>query len=104
MSKKPQTNAGDEAEVKGATQRDTLRLERERADLLALLDTPAGRRFIWRKMAECGVFSQCEELNARVYLFEGRRSIGLKMLAEIDEAKPEALLQMMQEAKSDPLA
>ena len=78
------------------------RLEREKeiADVAELLKTPFGRRFIWRQLCLAGVyrsgFSTDHSLMARA---EGRREMGLSLLADVMEADPDAYSKMTKEQK-----
>lgn len=90
-------NASDESQVQKAKQKEQDRRKQEIADLTAVLDTAQGRRVLWRILSECKVF-QCVQGPGLKYR-EGARGIGVFVLEEIEAAKPEALLQMMQEAK-----
>lgn len=101
MSRKPQSNAGDEGEIRNARDREKLIAQREADDLAFLLASPQGRRYIWRQIGQCGVFKTSFTGNSTTFFNEGARNIGLQMLAEID---PDALALMMKEARNDELA
>lgn len=78
------------------------RIEREKeiADVAELLKTPFGRRFIWRQLCLAGVyrsgFSTDHSLMARA---EGRRELGLALLADVMDADPDAYSLMSKEQK-----
>lgn len=94
-------NAGDRRAVRKATQHERLVHEQELRDLRHVLETKPGRRYLWRKLSEAGCFRQSfvpGEPDATTFN-EGRRSLGLGILAEIHELDPSFYLQMMQEAK-----
>jgi hypothetical protein len=92
-------NAADPKQVQDAEKRVKRGRERELEDMRLLLDLPPARRFMWRFLEDCGVFRSSWDPTARIHFNEGRRDIGLKLLAEITEAAPEALLKMMNEAR-----
>lgn len=95
-------NASDPAQVSAAEEKAVFGRKRELSDLRHVLSSPQGRRFVWRYLGACGVFTQrnCFEPNQTFYN-EGRRSIGLQILSEVTEAEPSAYLTMAQEAKKE---
>lgn len=101
MTRKPQQNAADEAEIKTAKDRETLRRQRDEEDMRFLLGTAQGRRFIYRKICECGVFVANTQTNSQVYVREGQRFVGLAMFEEIMAIDPDVFALMMKEAKED---
>ncbi len=94
-------NIADETQVKEQTRRGRFLREQQLADTKAILDLPAGRRFLWRYLEATGIFRLSYTGDNATFFNEGRREIGLKLLEDISEANPEAYLQMMQEAKGD---
>ena len=76
--------------------------ERELSDIRFLLKSPEGRRFIWKLFDEAGNTRMSYTGESQGTAFnEGRRSIGLKILNDLLEAKPEAFMQMQQEYQSE---
>lgn len=94
-------NAADETQVKEAAAKEKRGRERDLEDLRFLLSTIQGRRFVWRQLSECGVFKSSFTGNSTTFFNEGRRDVGLKLMADVMESKPEAYLQMAQEAKRE---
>lgn len=95
-------NAADREQVKRAGEREQSRKQMEVNDVAFVLSSRQGRRFIWRELAECGVFrSSFHSSGSVVYFNEGRRDVGLKLLADVMEADPLAYQTMANEAKSD---
>lgn len=95
-------NAADEAQVADAKRRETIARTRELEDLRAILDTPAGRRFAWRLLEHCRAFASVRgATDAHTNYNAGRQDVGHFVLAEITEARPAALLQMMQDASKE---
>lgn len=92
-------NAADPEQVNVAAQKSKSARERELNDMREILATPAGRRFIWRYMGDCGLFSLSFTGNSTTFFNEGMRNIGLKLLTDVTEARPEAYLEMALEAK-----
>lgn len=99
-------NASDPKQVKQAAESDKLRGDREIADLLAVLDTPVGRRVLERILSQCHVFGSIMqrqgEPGAAIHYRAGQQDVGHWLLAEIGKADPKAFLVMMSEkAKLD---
>jgi antitoxin component HigA of HigAB toxin-antitoxin module len=71
--------------------------EAYRASLLRVLDTPDGRRVVWRALERAGVYRTtfCGEETHRSALLEGRRALGLELLMDLMETCPESY-QLMQ--------
>lgn len=98
-------NAADIEQVKEAASKEKRGKEQRCDDMLMVLSTPQGRRFIWRYLTECGVFrtSYTGDATNTIYL-EGQRNMGLKILSDVNEASPEAYIKMMLESKEFPNA
>lgn len=95
-------NAADETQVREADGKVKRGRERELNDICALLSTREGRRFIWRYLGKCGVFTTSFHNSGSVTAYnEGGRNIGLMLLADVNDASPDAYLTMMKENKGD---
>jgi hypothetical protein len=78
------------------------RRDRERDDLKTVLKKPEGRRVIWGILETCGVFKSSFALNSMQGAFnEGKRDIGLALLADLNEAEPQMFAQMQSEYISE---
>lgn len=64
----------------------------EISDLLEVMATPAGRRFVWRQLEIAGVYLACYTPEA-----EGGRRIGLLLLADLVSECPREYLAMQSE-------
>lgn len=94
-NKKPLVrNAADEGQVRQAEIKRKILDDKNFNDLKFILDSEQGRRFIWRQLSECGVFKSSFVTSSEIYFLEGRRSIGLKLLAEIMDCDPQAYIKM----------
>lgn len=71
---------------------DTARLAQRRDDLLAVLATASGRRVLARLIAQSGVLGVVSS-----ELDEGRRRLGLALLAETEAADGESHRSLMME-------
>lgn len=80
--------------------------DKELDDLKMVLEIPAGRRLIWRLLSVCGIFriSFVGKDSLSTALNEGRRDIGLLLLKDLMESKPEAFTQMQREFISNKAA
>lgn len=77
------------------------KLEREILlnDVRHVLSSVQGRRFVWRILDMAGVYRSSFTGNSSTFFNEGARNIGLRVLSDVMDAKPEAFLQMQQEDK-----
>lgn len=68
-------------------------------DVKAVCSTEAGRRFIWRLISICKVFDDFEpmQLDKEDQKQIGRRSVGLQILAIIQEVDKDMFFTMMKE-------
>lgn len=80
---------------------ETEKLEREvfLNDVRHVLSSVQGRRFVWRILDMAGVYRSSFTGNSSTFFNEGARNIGLRVLSDVMDAKPEAFLQMQQEDK-----
>jgi hypothetical protein len=93
------TNATDPKQLEKARLNEALKDKQFFRDLFWLLDQPAGRRVLWWILDISGIYRSSFTGNSTTFFNEGRREVGLTLLAKISETKPEALILMMQESK-----
>ena len=90
-------DASDPAKV-GERKVDAKNAERERiAGLGQLLGTRQGRLWAWEMLAKCGVFRTSFTGNSTTFFNEGKRDIGLSVMADITREFPDAYLTMTKE-------
>ena len=96
-------NAADPRQIKKARQRERLAQQQELADLRIVLASPQGRRFLWRMLTAAGVFRlSFVSGDAESTAFnEGRRSLGLMLMADLHALDPELYVTMAREAADD---
>lgn len=90
-------NAGDETAV---GERRVTAQQRERdigAGLGETLGTKQGRAFVHWLLAECGIYSTSFTGNSTTFFNEGKRQIGLQVLARVTKDHPDAYLTMLKE-------
>lgn len=90
-------NAGDETAV---GERRVTAQQRERdiaAGLGEAMASKQGRAFLHWLLAECGVYKTSFTGNSTTFFNEGKRDIGLQVLARVTTAHPDAYLTMLKE-------
>src|SRR3990172_4205057 len=93
-------NAGDREQVKNAGERAKLNQEQADADAVAVMDTPAGRRFVWGLLAAAGTDnSSFTENSLRMAFLEGNRNQGLQLRAHLKRACPQLYATMETEIR-----
>lgn len=90
-------NVSDEGQVKDMSAKAKLLRERELNDLRFLLNSPEGRRYLWRLMEFCGVYKTSFTGSSETFYLEGQRNVGLLVIRDIMETEPEAYLLMIKE-------
>lgn len=96
-----QSNAADERQVRKAAQRESRERQQEIADLVDLMNTAYGRRIVWRLFAMCGLYKSSFTGNSNTFMLEGRRSVALDLLADIDKYCPDQFILAMREHRKD---
>lgn len=95
-------NASDESQVKDAEEKTKDKRKQDLLDVYNILNTVHGRRFFNRIIEECNVFGTSFNTNAlTMALSEGVKNVGLKLLADMNEAYPEAYFMMLKENKKE---
>lgn len=101
MEKPYVTNPADEVQVKAAREKEKFGRDLELSDMKFLLNTVQGRRVLWRYLKDCGIYQSSFRTSSEIYFLEGQRNIGLKILADIQEADAESYIKMMLENKKE---
>jgi hypothetical protein len=93
---KPQAvmNAGDPEQVKAAAERQRDRADLEKEDLLVLLASPAGKRFLIKILGACNVWDVGHYEAGLMTYMKGARDIGTTLLREILLADPKAYFEL----------
>ena len=96
-------NAADQRSVRKAKQRERQERDHELNDLRDVLSTRQGRRFVWKLLGMAGCFRLSFVYGeAETTAFnEGRRSLGLALMADVHEADAEKYVQMANEANGE---
>ena len=102
MSKKALVkNAANEKQVKKAEKKEISTRDLELKDLKEVLETPSGRRVMWRVLEKCKVFETIWEASAKIHYNSGQQDVGHFIMAEIVDADERYLLEMMKENKKE---
>lgn len=88
-------NAADPDQVKSARREERHATKSEIADMREVLSTEPGRRVIWEFIEYCGVFESSWVTGNEIYLMQGRREAGLKILGDVMKADQGVFLEMM---------
>lgn len=91
----------DAGQARTAAARAKLRRDQELDDVRALMDLPAGRRFMWRLLERAGIYRTTFTGNSATFFNEGMRNLGLIFVADVHEACPEQYTRMLAEARAD---
>lgn len=98
----PYEAAGEEVVLREQAQANAeRRRKQEIEDFKWLLAHKQGRRIAWRLLSKAGVFRTSMTGNSQTFFNEGRRDMGLWVLAEINEVSPDSYVQMLKEAQAD---
>lgn len=94
-------NASNPSQVKEAGDKVKRIRDRELENLRVLLSTPQGKEFVWGVLEFCGIFKDSMTGSSMTFYNEGRRSVGLKVLADVTKASPQAFVQMMMDNEKE---
>lgn len=94
-------DAGDAAAVAERAGRAAREQERRAAGLRYVLTDRRGRDWLWSLLEDCRIWSSSFTGDSATFFNEGMRNVGLRVLTEISEAAPEALVTMITENRSD---
>lgn len=96
-----QYNASNPKHIKEAGEREKFRRQRLLNDVRTLVATAEGRRLFTRIFDLTGINRSSFTGNSETFFLEGKRSIGLEFMVDLMEAKPDAYLQMIEEARRE---
>lgn len=99
----PLDTSRQDAQRADDAKRQALLRKQQIADFKWLMADPRGRRIVWRQLGAAGVFQSSFDSTAMNMAFnEGRRSEGLRLLAQIHELCPDLYPIMMKEQSQCP--
>jgi len=93
------SNAADEKEVKAERTRIALAEKQKKADILAVIETPSGYRFIKDLINQGNLINLSVDFNSpnTTYFNEGHRNYAKIIFADICEVAPARVSQMLVE-------
>jgi len=72
----------------------------KKEDIQFMMSTASGRAVMWRMLSFCGVYDQVSGTHDEMLLLEGKRRVGLQVMASIVEQCEDQFFIMMKEAKT----
>lgn len=94
-------NAGDPRKVAERRTKASRAYEKRRAGLRLLMQSAEGRAWMWALLGDCGIFRSCFTGNSQTFFNEGKREVGLPIMAELTEHFADEYLLMAKEAKEN---
>lgn len=96
-------NAADPDQVRKAAQKVESKQDREANDVRSVMNGVRGRRFIYKHLHKCGIWSDrfvAGVPDETAYQL-GQRKAGLRLLYDVEQASPEAYDVMMKENREE---
>ena len=94
-------NAADRKQVVRAEKAAKLADLNRREVLVQLVSTPAGRQWLWERLARANIFETVYQDDPhRMYFLEGKRSEGLDLLGDWMQFAPDQFIEAMREANA----
>lgn len=98
-------DAGNQLHVEQRAKTSSARERQADEDFKWLMADPRGRRLMWRRLADAGIFVTSMSATPEATAFrEGRRDLGLADLARVMRLCPEQYARMAAEAQPAPTA
>ena len=94
-------NASDPKQVKDKADAALRARKQELDDVRYLIKTPAGLRYFRKLLGRGSVFTTTFTGNSRTFFNEGARNLALGILADVSEAAPEAIADLMVRADTE---
>jgi hypothetical protein len=92
-------NTSDPQQVKRAARVERRRQQREIDDIVSVMSTPEGRRFVASRIRLCNVYGSVWEASAKIHYNSGRQDVGHELMAHVIAAAPELYTRMEIEAR-----
>lgn len=92
-------NLADPKQVEESDRRSKSQRQQEIEDVIRIMSTDNGRRFMTRMLDITGFQKSSFTGNSTTFFNEGMRNIGLMLWADIQEVPPELYLKMLQEQR-----
>ena len=95
MSEELAYDSSDEQHVKGRKTKAKIRREDQLSAMRDIIESKGGAEFLWRLLSRCRLYETSFTGNSQTFFNEGKREIGLWVLAEIMAADPNAYARLM---------
>lgn len=92
---------GQEHQLVGQQAKEKERRRQEVEDIKWMMAHKAGRRIMWRLLAQAGVYRTSFTGNSETFFREGRRDMGLFFLDEVHNHCPDAYVTMLKEQRNE---
>lgn len=103
MADREPYDSGNETHVRRAQERAKREQQQQDNDLLEVMSTLAGRRFLLRVLGMCGIYRDDFAPNALTMAnLAGMRKVGLILLDELQRVDGASYIRMLAEAQTDP--
>jgi hypothetical protein len=99
MDKPLVKNASNVKEIQEAKRSEKNKRWQEKEDLQWVLNSPSGRRYLWKVLCNCGIYKTSYGQGEDISFLEGRRNIGLSILDDINDVDRTIYSKMMEENK-----
>ncbi len=90
-------NAASEKQVRNAQEKQEFKRDNQLNDLRNVLETPHGRRVIWRILEHCKTFGSIWSNSSQIHYNSGMQDVGHWIMGEIASADEQQLFLMMKE-------
>lgn len=87
-------NTANESEVRAAEVKQKLAQETFDNALKQVLHTDSGKTVIWKILSDCRLFQTNFTGSSETFFLEGKRAVGLNLLADIMRIDPESFIKM----------
>lgn len=92
-----QYNAADPRHIKSRKGREKLELLRNEDAFKFVMGNVQGRNFVWNLITYTGLYDDSFTGNSSTFYNEGKRAIGLRLIADLEEVCPAEFVLMWQE-------
>lgn len=94
-------NTSNESEIRQAEVKQKIAQENYDNHLRQILSSEAGKAVIWKILSDCRIFQTSFTGSSETFFLEGKRSIGLSILADIMRVDPESFIKMQQQKNKE---
>lgn len=97
--------SNDEALIAAAERAEETRQRILRMAFRDVMGTPSGRRVLWSVIdGRCGTFGASYTGNSETFFREGRRAVGIELMADLQSLVPDLFIKMLSEDATEKAA